>query len=48
MCYDYVHLVNLSDISSYAYRTVVKPQRTTIVNVTLTFFYHVVYISLSF
>ena len=26
MCYDYVHLDNLSDIS--AYRTVVKPQCT--------------------
>ena len=26
MCYDYLHLDNLSDIS--AYRTVVKPQRT--------------------
>ena len=26
MCYDYVHLDNLSDIT--AYRTVVKPQRT--------------------
>ena len=27
MCYDYVHLDNLSDISTY--RTVVKPQHTT-------------------
>ena len=38
MCYDYVHLDNLSDIS--AYRTVVEPQHTTMQQCNIHGLYH--------